>query len=144
MDKELKSILEEESNIIESICELNRRISKAEMNQERLFELWERSNDDKFRPHIELNVAEITVMRKQQQINDQELSRIRKRLSDCVRIMLDPKGPVYFSPIKRTDITEEEAVKMAIKANEKRRRPKRGGVTRKGGRTYVKTNKVQN
>lgn len=147
MDKELKNILEEESNIIESICELNRRISKAEMNQERMFELWERSDDDKIRPHVELNIAELTVMRKQQQINDQELARIRKRLSDCVRHMIyqnDFENGNYLKPVKREDITLEEAKELLVKANEKRRRPKRGGVTRKGGRTYVKTNKVQN
>ena len=144
MDKELKSILDEENSIIDSICELNRRISKAEMKQERMFELWERSDDNRMRPHVELNIAELTVMRKQQQINDQELARIRKRLSDCVRIMLDQKSPVYLPPIKREDITPEQAKDMLVKANEKRRRPKRGGVTRKGGRTYVKTNKVQN
>ena len=141
MDKELKNILEEESNIIESICELNRRISKAEMNQERLFELWERSNDDKFRPHIELNVAEITVMRKQQQVNDQELSRIRKRLSECVRHMIyqnDFNNGNYLKPVKREDITLEEAKELLVKANEKRRRPKRGGVTRKGRVKYKK------
>lgn len=145
--KILNDILEEENGIIESICELNRSLSKAEMKQERLFELWERSDDDMLRPHIELNIAEITVMRKQQQVNDQELSRIRKRLSDCVRHMIyqnDFENGNYLKPIKREDITLEETKELLVKANEKRRRPKRGGVTRKGGRTYVKTNKVQN
>lgn len=147
MYKELINILEEENSIIESICELNRLLSKAEMKQERMFELWERSDDDMLRPHIELNIAEITVMKKQQQVNDQDLSRIRKRLSDCVRYMVyqnDFENGNYLKPIKREDITLEQAKELLVKANEKRRRPKRGGVTRKGGRTYAKTNKVQN
>ncbi len=139
-------ILEEESSIINSICELNRAISKAEMKQERMYELWERSDGNMLRPHIELNVAELTVMRKQQQVHDQDLSRIRKRLSDCVRIIIaerDFGGREYLTPVKREDITLEQAKELLVKANEKRRRPKRGGVTRKGGRTYVKINKVQ-
>lgn len=143
----LIDILEEESSIIESICELNRLLSKAEMKQERLYELWERSDDDMLRPHIELNVAEITVMRKQQQVNDQELARIRKRLSDCVRHMVyqkDFEKSKYMKPVKREDITLEEAKELLVKANEKRRRATKGGKTRKGRVKYVKTNKVQN
>ena len=134
VDKMLNDILEEENGIIESICELNRSLSKAEMKQERLFELWERSNDDMLRPHIELNIAEITVMRKQQQVNDQELSRIRKRLSDCVRHMIyqkDFENSKYFKPVKREDITSEEAKELFIKANEKRKRSRRGVKYRK-------------
>lgn len=147
MDKMLIDILEEESSIIDSICELNRLLSKAEMKQERLFELWERSDDDMLRPHIELNVAEITVMRKQQQVNDQELARIRKRLSDCVRHMVyqkDFEESKYIKPIKREDITLEEAKELLVNANEKRRRATKGGKTRKGRVKYVKTSKVQN
>ncbi len=141
MDKMLIDILEEESSIIESICELNRLISKAEMKQERLYELWERSDDDKLRPHIELNIAEITVMRKQQQVHDQELSRIRKRLSDCVRHIIyqnDFEKSKYIKPVKREDITLEEAKELFVKANEKRRRGRKGGTTRKGRAKYKK------
>lgn len=136
MDKMLMDILEEESSIIESICELNRSLSKAEMKQERMFELWERSDDDMLRPHIELNIAEITVMRKQQQVNDQDLSRIRKRLSDCVRHMVYQKDfgeSKYLKPVKREDITLEEAKELIVKANEKRRRSRRGVKYRKMG-----------
>jgi hypothetical protein len=117
------------------------------MKQERLYELWERSDDDMLRPHIELNVAEITVMRKQQQVNDQELARIRKRLSDCVRHMVyqkDFEKSKYIQPVRREDIMLEEAKELLVKANDKRKRAGRGGKTRKGRVKYVKTNKVQN
>jgi hypothetical protein len=106
------------------------------MKQERMFELWERSDDDLLRPHIELNIAEITVMRKQQQVNDQDLSRIRKRLSDCVRHMIyqnDFENGNYLKPVKREDITLEEAKELLVKANEKRRRSRRGAKYRKMG-----------
>lgn len=146
MDKRLRDILEEEQIQVNERAELDRRVELAETKLQKLYLLLEQG-DDELLPFIERRREEIAGMKEMQIEYQQELNGIRKQISDCVRDMLDVKNFKYLPPIKRKDITEEEAIEMLIKANEKRknrRRASTGVTTRKGRVKYVKTNKIQN
>lgn len=142
MEKIIIDILEEEQDQINELMELNRRTAAAEAKLDRIFMLLENGDDD-LMPFVERTKEEIVGMKEMQIEYHQELQRIHGRLTHHINKLTGQKEIEYFTPVKPTDITLEEAKKMIAEGNEKRKRARKGGIIRRGRVRYGKINKIQ-
>ena len=139
MDKRLKDILEEEEMQVNELAELVRRTELAESKLQKLYALFE-EGEDCVLPIIERTMEDVDTMKEMQSEYTEKLNNIRKQILVCVRDILDTRCFKYLPAKKRKQVTVEEARELI----KNRKRATKGGTIRKGGRRYVKINKIQN
>ncbi len=144
MDKRLIDIVEQETEILSELGELERRIAKAENEKDIMYGLWEQGIEE-IVPYIERREAEIAGMYGMRRDYEKQLSDIREKMAEFVRTLVEGEKIIYAIPRLRTDITLEEAKDILLAAQDKIRNRVPGRKTiRKGRVRYGKINKIQN
>lgn len=147
MEKILIDILAEEKELLTSIEETNRLINRSVTKLEYVIDTCMQKDYDLL-TYINNIREELKSLRLKQAEQNNDLHRAHKRIAECARYLVEDKQTKrieYLEPIKRKDITLEEAVKILKNGQVKIRknRAKNGTIIRKGRAKYGKINKVQ-
>jgi hypothetical protein len=148
VEKILIDILAEEKELLKSIEETDRRINRAVTKLEYVIDTCMETDYDLL-TYINNIREELKLLRLKQAEQNNDLHRAHKRIAECARYLVEDKQAeteIYLQPIKRTDITVGEAVKILENGQIKIRknRAKNGTIIRKGRAKYGKINDVQN
>jgi seryl-tRNA synthetase len=142
----LIDILEEEKELLKSIEETNNHINRAATKLEYVIDTCMETDYDLL-TYINNIRDELKTLRLKQFEQNTDLHRAHKRVSDCVRYLIESKEPKkeikWLEPVKRNDHTTEELVKFMENRKYKKIRALNGTIIRKGRAKYGKINKVQ-
>ena len=143
MDKRLIDIVEEETEVIAELGEIDRRIAKAEYKKERMYELWIDGLEEVL-PYIEQLESDIPGMYDVRKDYKNRLTDIRERIASIAREMVEHNTVVYASPRLREGLTLQEAKDLLIASQEKLRKRVPGRRSMRRGRVkYVRIDKKQ-